>query len=61
MPNEHVVADAKRAFECAQFFFLYNGGCSESPCFVNIFSLQKKKRTTAKSVMLRVVLATDFG
>ena len=35
MPNEHVVADAKRAV------FLDVAGCSDSPCMVNLNSHQK--------------------
>ena len=41
MPNEHVMADSKRAFQCWMLFFVDVAGGFDSPCIVNV--AQKKK------------------
>ena len=52
MPNEHVVADAKRTFQ-VRAVFLDVAGCSDSPCIVNLIGHQKKKNRS-RSCFCRV-------
>ena len=62
MPNEHVMADAKRAFLCALFFLDVAGRFL--PCIVNVTSHQKKAcawATTNQTALQIYVLLTPFA